>query len=207
VSTPRARTTPLVIRERRRVRALESPVRQEIVDAVAAAGAGTIAEIGGWVGRRPDSLYYHIAALVRVGLLKPVGRRRAGKRFGAVYDVPGRPVRMALGGEVGPEDLSRVLGAALRLADRDFRRALGSGDGRTTGPARNTWGGRFRGRVRAEDLPRIGELIDELTRLLRRGEGSESGGVYTMTLVFAPIATRGGGPRAKGRGRKGVGTC
>jgi DNA-binding transcriptional ArsR family regulator len=206
VSTARARNTPLVIRERRRVRALESPVRQEIVDAVAGAGAGTIAQIGEWVGRRPDTLYYHIRALVRVGLLERVGRRRAGKRFGAVYDVPGRPVRMSLGGEAGPEDLARVLRSALRLADRDFRRALRSGEGRTTGESRNIWGGRFRGRVRAADLPRVGRLIDELTGLLQRGGGSESGGVHTMTLVFTPVPARTGRPYAKGRGRKGAGT-
>ena len=116
--------SPVVIRRRDQVDALVSPLRQEIVDAVAAAGPSTIAQIAGWLGRRPDTLYYHIGALAKVGLLIEAGRERAGRRFSAVYDVPGRPMLLDYGGAGGRDAVVRVVRAALRLAERDFRRAI-----------------------------------------------------------------------------------
>ncbi len=184
-----------MIRERVRVRALESPVRQEIVDAVASGGACTMAQIGSWLGRRPDTLYYHVTALVKVGLLKEVGRQRAGKRFCAVYDVPARPVFIGMGGGVGGEDVARVIRSALRVADRDLRRSLAAGEAVSEGPGRNFWGGRVRGWVKSEDLERVGALLDEIAELIQRGaapdagvDGGELG--YSFTYVAAPVAAR-----------------
>ena len=124
-----ARSTPAAVEVARpsQLGALVSPIRQEIVDAISAAGPSTMAQIAEWLGRPADTLYYHVAALRRVGLLVESGRRRTGRRFGAVYDVPGRPLLMRPKGSKAPQAIRSVVRAALRLADRDLKRSLEAG--------------------------------------------------------------------------------
>ena len=124
-----ARSTPAAVEIARpsQLGALVSPIRQEIVDAISAAGPSTMAQIAEWLGRPADTLYYHVAALRRVGLLVESGRRRTGRRFGAVYDVPGRPLLMRPKGSKAPQAIRSVVRAALRLADRDLKRSLEAG--------------------------------------------------------------------------------
>lgn len=185
---------PLLIRRPAQARALVSPVRQEIVDAVAAAGPSTIAQIGEWLGRRPDSLYYHIAALTKVGLLVEAGRRRTGKRFGAVYDVPGRPMVLKYS-DLGEAAVVPVVRAALRLAARDFARAVRAEGAVLEGPGRNVWGGRVKGWVDERDLAEVGRLLERLAVLVQRGRPREGAGAHAFTYVVAPAAS---GRRAKG---------
>lgn len=191
---------PLVIRRRDQVEALVSPVRQEIVDAVAAAGPSTIAQIAEWLGRRPDSLYYHIAALVEAGLLVEAGRRRTGRRFGAVYDVPGRPMSIRDEGSIGAGPVIKVVRAALRLADRDFRRALENGSAVMEGPARNVRGGRVKGWMDAKDLAEANELITRLSELVQRGGPRPGAAAQSFTFVLTPVATT-GSRRSTGRSK------
>ena len=49
------------------LQAIRSPVRQEILDHIYANGPATIAVIAALLSVSPESLYFHIQALVRVG--------------------------------------------------------------------------------------------------------------------------------------------
>src|SRR4051812_38683008 len=51
------------------IRALSSPARQDILDAVTAIGPCSVAELAAAVGKPADGLYYHIRQLLEVGLL------------------------------------------------------------------------------------------------------------------------------------------
>jgi len=177
------------IRQKRQVAALASPVRQEIVDAVAAAGACTMARMGELLGRKADTLYYHVAALVKVGLLVEVGRERTGKRFGAVYDVPGRPLRIDYQA-VGSAAVSRVVSSAIRLGGRDFSRAIASDEAVTSGESRNLWGGRAKGWVTEEDLPELNRLIERLTELVQRGKPRDGAWAQSFTYVLTPVVKK-----------------
>ena len=77
------------IRRTEQIEALASPVRQEIVDALQVSGACPIAEVAAQLGRAPDSLYYHVRHLERVGLVVRRGVRRNGQRDEALFGVPG----------------------------------------------------------------------------------------------------------------------
>jgi hypothetical protein len=197
-------TRGLDLTTREQARALESPVRQEIVDAVAAGGACTVAEIGAWLDRRPDTLYYHVAALVRAGIMVEAGRVRTGRRFGRIYDVAGRPVRLARGkgrGGIGGAEMARVLNAGVRLGARDLAKALRTGVAATEGAGRNLWGGRVRGWLGARDAARAGQLIEELAGILRAGRPGAAGDVmpFSFTYVLTPVAVK---PPRGGAGRK-----
>ena len=177
-----------MIQRRAQAAALVSPVRQEIVDAVAAAdGPCTVAQIAAWLGRRPDALYYHVTALVRAGLLVESGSVRAGTRFGAIYDVPGRPLRLNPRGEIGAQALARVMQAALRLADRDFRRALEHGDAIVEGPHRNLRGGRCKGWIADEDLSEINALFERLLSLMHNTRPRPGARAFAFTYAFVPV--------------------
>lgn len=193
---PRSRT--FVIRQKRQVAALVSPVRQEIVDAIAAAGACTMARLGELLGRRADTLYYHVSALAKAGLLVEVGRERTGTRFGAVYDVPGRPMLIEYDA-VGGEPVAKVVRSALRLGARDFARAMASGGVVTAGEMRNVWGGRVKGWVTEGDLPEINRLITRLTELIQHGKPRAGARAQSLTWVLTPAAAKGvaSGKRAR----------
>src|SRR3954467_15721721 len=54
------------------IRALSSPIRQDILDAVTAIGPCSVAELAAVIGKPADGLYYHIKRLVGVRLLEQV---------------------------------------------------------------------------------------------------------------------------------------
>ncbi len=67
--------------------ALTSPLRLEILEHFLVAGPAAVDEIAARIGRAPDSLYYHLRMLVKVGLLRPRGSRKSGKRDTKLYAV------------------------------------------------------------------------------------------------------------------------
>src|SRR5215216_2961617 len=83
-----------VIREPKQLAALRSPVRQEIVDALAPTRIRTVAELASMLGRSTHSLYHHVRVLERVGLILNMGIERRNRRDEALYATPGRLLRI-----------------------------------------------------------------------------------------------------------------
>lgn len=195
---PATPAKPLEIDRPRQLAALASPARQEVVDAIAAAGPSTIAEIAAALGRPADRLYFHVRALERVGLLNRIGERRDGRHVAKIYDVPGRPLRLRY--QPDSPSNARAVGAVvdgvLRLARRDFRRALSSPDAVVDGPARDTWGGRMRGWASERDLHRVNELIAELHSLLQTTSPRDGARAVALTWVLTPLKANIQGPRS-----------
>jgi DNA-binding transcriptional ArsR family regulator len=178
-----------VIRTPKEARALAAPVRQEIVDALEHAGACTIAELAAHLERAPDGLYFHVRALERAGLVRRVGEKGTGRAKAALFDVPGRPMRMDYSGSprarvarVGP-----TLDGILRLAHRDTKRALADGGACVEGEARDLWVARARGRVGREDLVRINGLLAECARIVRESRGGEGTTPVALAFALTPI--------------------
>ena len=66
------------VRERAQIEALASPARQEVADGLQAIGPCSIADLADLLGRAPDSLYYHVRKLEKVGLVVARGTRETG---------------------------------------------------------------------------------------------------------------------------------
>jgi predicted ArsR family transcriptional regulator len=194
----RTRPRPYLIRRRDQVAALESAVRQEVLDTIQAAGPLSAPEISALMGRPADGLYYHLRRLVTVGLLVVQGTRRSGRRDEAVYDLPGHPLVLhyPVGAEGAGHPLPRLVRSMLRTAERDFGSAVASGGARPDGDRRNLWAGRRHAWLTPRDLDRVNDLLDRLVEIMTRARNPAHGELCTLTLVLAPRPAR-----ARRRGR------
>ena len=77
----------LRIRRRDQVRALASPVRQALVNALRRLGRASMRELAHELGKPPATLYYHAEKLQKAGLLVEVARRETGRRPEALYEL------------------------------------------------------------------------------------------------------------------------
>ena len=194
---------PYRIEQLRQIRALASPARQNLVDAVVSEGPCTIAELAERVGRPADALYHHVRRLVATGLLVEESVRRAAGRPAVRLTVPGRPMMIAYdqltGGNVAAS--SDVVATMLRSARRGFTRALAAPGVRTWGPRRNLWGARTQGWLTARDVETANALLRKLVALFLRGKGAGRSGraLHEFTFVLAParVVTRGGARRRR----------
>lgn len=111
-----------------RLKALASPARLELVEALQVAGASTAADLAARLGRAPDSLYHHLRQLETAGIVSRRGSRATGGRRSVVFDlVPGATTG---GGNetTGDEEragITSLAAAVLRLTERDVSTCLG----------------------------------------------------------------------------------
>lgn len=179
----------LVIERLDQLEAIASPVRQELLEAVAASTECSVAELASQLGRRPDALYYHIRKLVEVGLIEEMGSRRTAHREESVYRTRGQPVEIRLDRD-DPKKIRtvhRLLGALLRLTDRDLKDAIDSGRGVFEGRGRNAGAGRIKGWLTAEDRREVTRLLTRITEIFRRSRDPSRGRLYALTYAFLPL--------------------
>lgn len=200
---PRPRKDLHLIWELPRIRTLTSPVRQDIVDIIEGSGPCSVAQLAQWLGRSADSLYYHVRRLHRLGLLREWQASGSGGRSQAVFDVPGRPMRM----RYAPSDprnataIAGVVGAMLRSALRGFRQGFVPDLAVPSGRHRNVWGARAKGWLTAADLAEANRLLERLIALMKRGSVAGPGArrLHELTFVLAPMAPRGRRERRRKR--------
>ncbi len=178
-----------VVRRPDQLRALRSPVRQEVVDLVVAGGPRSVAELARALGRPADALYYHVRRLQRVGLLVPAGLRRRGARGEEVVDVPGRPVKLdeRLRSARQRPAVEKIVATMLRLTARQHAAALR----RRTAPAidgrRNEWASRVSGWLAPEELQRFMRALDRQNRVILSRPRGGSRRLVAFTFVVAPL--------------------
>lgn len=179
---------PFLIELPAQVRALRSPVRQEIVDALVSGGRASIADVASMIGRRPDSLYFHVRRLLAVGLVLDCGRVKQGRHSSVLLDVPGRPMQLAYDRFRNGSAAIGVIDGVLRLSRRDFGRALKSSEARFSGPLRNAWGGRVRTSLNRTDIRKVNRILKQLLDVLREGKSGASGSeALAFTFVLTPL--------------------
>lgn len=178
-----------LIKDPRQIRALISPVRQEIADAIHAAGPVSISQLAAILGRPADALYFHIRTLERVGLLKRTGELATGRRSGAVYDVSDRPLRIRYDPQDRPvtRALIKVSGSMLRLAHRDFVRAFKDGLVDPEGDHRNTWSGRAKGWLTREEIAQVNLCWRKILEILQDARPREGARLHAATFVMSPV--------------------
>jgi DNA-binding transcriptional ArsR family regulator len=167
---------------------LASPTRIEIVDTLEALGeAVTVAELAAQLGRPADGLYYHLRQLADGGLIEEEtaadGRRyrsrtRAGDRLRLRY----RP-----GATANAEAVGRVAASVLRVAGRDFARAIADPDAVVDGMQRELWAARGKGWVGAAELVEINRLLTRLMDLLQQPRAARRDRLISLSWVLAPL--------------------
>ncbi|MHC5005271.1 MAG: helix-turn-helix domain-containing protein [Planctomycetota bacterium] len=187
-----------VARDPAQRRALTSPLRLEILEHFLGAPM-SVADLAARMGRRPDSLYYHVRTLADVGLLVPAGTRKRGKRDEALYQLVAPTIEMAgdLDDPAVIDDALKAFAAGWRAAERELRDALESGRPRTRGHRRNHLCIRQRCCLRPKALEQVNRHLDAIQKVIDRefrrppapDEISEH---CSFTLAVVPLAGRGG---------------
>lgn len=181
------------------LRALASPVRQELIDLLVRAGPASAAELGRLIQRPADGLYYHLRALQRVGLVTSAGiRASAGRReelFRAVHRQPTLRHDPSPGGN--SPGVIGIVSSMLRLGIRDFKKGAASPDVRTHGPKRELWALRVTGWLTPSELAEANRQIRTLHEV--PGKRSPKGKLYGITILLTPLEHRGRKKQRKSR--------
>lgn len=172
------------------LRSIVSPIRQEIVDAMSARGAISVAELGAALDRPADALYFHLRALQRAGLVRRAGVRRRGRRPEALFRTvaPGLKLRYEPTSAVNRRHVTAIVASMLRLGVRDFRRGLQQPGVRVTGPQRELWALRRTARLTPTQIAQLNILIDRLSRQFSGAQ--DEGQMYAVTVVLTPLKGR-----------------
>ena len=171
------------------LKALASPVRQELIDLLGRTGPVSAAELGALVRRPADGLYYHLRALQRVGLVAAAGTRVSGGRsetlFRAIHREP------ALRHDPSPRGntpaVVAIVAAMLRLGIRDFRQAAASAGVRTQGPRRELWALRVTGRLSPSEVADVNRRMRALRDTVAK---PSQGKLYAITILLTPLGHR-----------------
>ena len=178
------------ISDRRQLRALASPVRQELVDLLARTGPTTAAELGALIRRPADGLYYHLRELQRVGLVAPAGTRVRGRHREAIFRTAYREPSLRHDPSPGGNSpaVTAIVSSMLRLGIRDFKEAAGSARVRTHGPRRELWGLRVTGWLTPDQLVDVNRHIVSLEKAV--GRPRSRGELYAITVLLTPLGHR-----------------
>ena len=170
------------------VTALAAPLRWRIVDALAVGGPSSVSEVAQRLACRPEGLYYHIRALLKAGLVVLAEKRRAGRRWEAVYRLaaPRLMIDRRQESKAFKEALARSCAAALRAAARDYRAALEHPDVDRKDAARGLILRRHAARLSARDLERLHVYLAKIAELFEQNRPIRDGREYGLTLVLTP---------------------
>ena len=167
---------------------LASPARIELIDTLEALGGeASVAELAAQLGRPADGLYYHLRQLAEGGLLieeaTPEGRRYRtrmprGERLRLRY----RPGKTA-----NAEAVGGVAASVLRVAGRDFSRALADPSSIVEGPLRELWAARNKGWVGDVELAEINRLLMRINMLLHRPRTTTRNRLVALSWIVAPV--------------------
>ena len=189
-----------LIKRPEQIELLTSPLRQEIIGAVQARGICSARELALELGTPPDSLYYHLKKLLAAGLLVSVGKRSATRRHEEVFRTPGDSMRVVL--DLGDARISdatrRAMGAALRMAHRDFGRGSRSRVARVGGRHRNLGGARVAGWLTRDENAEVNRHLDHIEEIFqksRRGRGRTRQGLTWVMAPFEPKQRQSGASR------------
>lgn len=167
---------------------LASPTRIELIDTIEALGGeASVAELAAQLGRPADGLYYHLRQLAEGGLLAETatteGRRyRTRMPRGERVRLRYRPGRNANAAAVGD-----VASSVLRVAGRDFSRAIADPKSVVEGPLRELWAARNKGWVGDAELVEINRLLVRIGDLLQRPRSASRDRLVALSWVLAPI--------------------
>jgi DNA-binding transcriptional ArsR family regulator len=190
----RSKQNAIPIERLPQLKALISPVRQELVDTLQSLGTASITELAEQLGRPADGLYYHVRALVKAGLVVPAGARPQGGRSEALYRTSapkhGLKLDFEQPGRGARQTLERLVASMLRTANRNFREALARPEVVVEGPERELWAARTKGWVTGGELRRANALLRELGDLMARQRSTRRDRLFSLSFVLAPARKR-----------------
>ncbi len=171
------------------IEVLASPIRQEIVDTLAALGGdASVADIALQLGRHADGLYYHLKVLCKARLIAELDGQGDDERRYRLAGKAAGPLRLAyrLGSERHATALRKFAHGLLQVAEKDFVGALEIDGVVTEGPSRQLWAARNKAWLSKEELVEANALLERLCELMSRPRASERDQLLSCVFVLAP---------------------
>lgn len=175
-----------MIRDRKQILALASPVRLAIVDVLEGVGPCSVAALARILCTPPDGLYYHLDILERRRLVRRVRSPEGEPK--AIIDIAERPMYLGYDAKDNKnrDAITRVVASMLRGALRAFRSTFRPGV-RVSGPRRELWAVQRTGRLSADELQTVNVLLNKLIATFDRARrGDTDRPLYTLTFVLSP---------------------
>lgn len=174
------------VRDPETLRALRTPLRREILEALIRLGRGSVRELAAEIGREPATLYYHVHGLTRAGLVRESGTRRVGPRTESVYEPVATKIVLDRTVRSRPfvEALADLQRSTLRAAERELTRALERG---ADAPAESVSLVRTTARLRPAAARKARRKLVELARFLAENDDPTAGGTFALTAALVRI--------------------
>jgi DNA-binding transcriptional ArsR family regulator len=188
----RKRSQAECISEPRRLAALASPLRMELIGALRTQGPTSIRELAVQLDRPADGLYHHLRTLLKAGIVVEREQRKVGRRMEAVYEV----AASRIAGRLDPKSPQskgaavRAGTAALRLAAREFKAAIETDSLTLAKGLPNIRVSRQRTWLTDQGLIRLHRLFGQIERLLVKESDQKQGRPHSLTIVLAPCVKR-----------------
>lgn len=178
--------------EPRRLAAIASPLRMELIGALRTHGPASIRELAAELDRPADGLYHHVRKLLKAGILVEREQRKVGRRMEAVYELFAERIAGGLDPKSSQSKAAVVrAGAAVtRLAAREFKTAIDRDQVRVTKGLPNLRASRQRVWLSEEGLIRLHRLLGQIDRFLMKENTQKRGRPHSLTIVLAPCAKR-----------------
>ena len=169
--------------------ALASPVRHQIHIAMEMIGRCSVNQLAERLDRVPETLYYHVRRLEKVGIVERVGSRVAGSREEAIYQLKARRLR------VDPSQTSarflqamaKGCGSLLRFAQRSFEQALVRKAERRMIPKRSLRIEQVAVRLSSQSLEELNRRLDSIQEFISDADEPEGKQMYVVTISTAPM--------------------
>lgn len=188
----RSQTLPTRVQrhsERQRLKALTNPVRRGIVDRLAALGPLSVRALASELGCKPTSIYRHLMALERIGLVRGSEVRGQRGRPATIYrtTTPVRQLLRAAHGRSNRAPIAKIADAMARKAAKDHAAAFKSKHAATEGSGRNHGFRELLAAPSSARLARINALMDELEQLVGAPDANP-GRPIRITWFMSPTA-------------------
>ncbi len=183
-----------IIDSLQQIKAICSPIRQEILDAVIAKGTCSITDIAVELGRPADGLYYHIRALIKENLLVDAGENKDNHRQETLYSLPHETSLLKVNYNHTDAEkiqaINKMVKSMLKITQQDFDHGLKSDQAVFEGELRNLWAGRVKSRLNQDQIKTANKLLNELMNVFKQSTDQSSEKLYSLQWVLAPVESK-----------------
>ncbi len=178
----------LNIRHPEQIRAIRSPERIRILEAMTEHGSLTVKQLGDIMGRVPQALYYHVKELVKVGILVEdcvvKSKRRPEKRYR--LKAPKLKLDVHNNSDEIKSEIASIASSLLRSAERNYRESITEHEPVLSGRNRNFASLRFQMKLSPAQIRELNTRLSELETFMNELEPTDSAEEYVVTVVLSP---------------------
>ena len=181
-------------------RAILSPVRREIVEAMQELGPCPIADVAAASGRPADALYRHVSILVKAGFLVDSGTRKGKRNPERLYDAAANDFRAPNVRRAGAADEQQMIAATAeafaKATARSMRASASAGRLACDAASRNFAVTHYLTWLTTSRFEEVRSLLLRINEIVEAGRREQVGELYESLAILTPV-TRARGTHAR----------